>query len=128
MKKLITIILILSLFLPAAVLAESAVTGVWIATEKLSTGCPSMTYLYLAEDHTSYFVIQAFKPDGPGLGRQFVGTWEELSSGDIHVVTGNNTSITLSLAGDYAVDDSMTFYCHAPVKTLQEALEEIGYE
>ena len=124
MKRLITVILILCLLLPAAALAELPdVTGVWISSELLKDGAPSMSYIYLADDHTSYFVIQAFHPDSPGLGRQFVGTWEWISTDKVFVKTGNNTSTTLRILGDYSFEETtLTIYLHAPVLTVQDLL------
>ena len=71
MKKLITIILILALILPASALAldESGLIGCYARYELLTTGCPSMTMLYLGENHVSFFLIQSFREDEPGLGR-----------------------------------------------------------
>ena len=130
MKKLIVSILIVALLLPVAALAEdvSSIVGVWVSHELLTTGAPSMSYLYLAEDHTSYYVIQAFKPDGPGLGRQFVGTWEITGPDEIDVKTGNTTHVTMTITGDYSYDQNMTIYCHTPTMTVQDILNSLGYE
>ena len=97
MKKLITIILILALILPAAALADdSAVVGCWAHYELQTDGTPVMSMLYLAEDHTCYFVIQAFHHDEPGIGRTHIGTWEYRSDGTVYAKTGNSTSTELS--------------------------------
>ena len=102
MKKLITIILILALILPAAALAdEKNVVGCWGTYETLSTGAPAMTMLYLAEDHTCYFLTQMFGPDEPAIGRQYVGTWEMKSDGNVYIKTGNNTDMTLVFSNEY---------------------------
>lgn len=124
MKKLITAILILAMLLSTAALAEQPnVTGVWISTELLKDGAPSMAYVYLADDQTSYYVIQAFHKDEPGLGRQYVGTWEWTGEDTIFVKTGNNTSTNLRILGDYSLDEStLTIYLHAPVLTVQDLL------
>lgn len=128
MKRFICLLLVLLLF-PLVSFADdlSAVVGVWLASELLTTGCPSMSYLYLAENHKSYFVIQSFKEDGPGLGRQFVGTWYISDDGTVVVQTGNNTQTILTLAGDYSLDQNMKIYCHTPTLTLQDVLAQLGY-
>ena len=109
MKKLITVILILALILPAAALASgmNSPVGCWAQYELLTTGAPSMCMLYLAENHTCYYVIQSFHEDEPGLGRQFVGTWEQQADGTVLAKTGNNTSTTLRFSDDYTVAMNM---------------------
>ena len=102
MKRLITVILILALLLPAAALAdEKDVIGCWGAYEILTTGAPSMIMVYLAEDHTCYYVNQMFRPDEPAFGRQYVGTWEMLSNGFVYIKTGNNANMTLMFSNEY---------------------------
>lgn len=124
MKKLITVFLILALILPAAAIADdSDIIGVWVSTEILEEGSPQMSYLYLAEDHTCYFVIQMFHKNEPGIGRQYVGKWETLSSGDIYAKTGNNTSTTMRVSGNYAMNrETGTIYTHVLTTTLNELL------
>jgi hypothetical protein len=94
MKKLITVILILCLFLPAAAFAisESDVIGCYAYYEKLVSGAPAMYMIYFGPNHTCYYLIQAFSEDEPSLGRAYVGTWEVQSDGTIFAKTGNNTS------------------------------------
>ena len=130
MKKLFIIILIFALLLPFVVLAEdaSSFVGVWVSHELLTTGAPSMSYLYLAEDHTSYYVIQSFKPDAPGLGRQYVGTWEITGPGEVYIKTGNNSYVSMTVTGDYSYDQNMKIYCHTPTMTVQDILKTLGYE
>ena len=104
MKKLLTIILILALLLPGiALAADSDAVGCWVHYEKLTTGTPSCTMLYLAENHVCYFLIQAFHEDEPGLGRAFVGTWDWDSDGIVIAKTGNNTTTTLAFYPTYQV-------------------------
>lgn len=122
MKKLITVILILTLLLPVISLAET--TGAWLSMDILETGAPTMTWLYLADGGTCYFVIQAFHPDEPGLGRQFVGTWHE-TSGGVWAKTGNNTDTTLKIYGDYAMDtETGNIFLYVPVITLRDLVGE----
>ena len=109
MKKLITVILILSLLLPAAAMTEElGIVGCWSHYELQTTGAPEIKTLYLAEDYTCYFIIQAFKPDGPGLGRSYVGTWELLDDGSVYAKTGKNTDMILRFADGYYVAYDVT--------------------
>lgn len=102
MKKLIILFLIFALFLPAAALAgESDVIGCWGHYDVLTDGAPAMTMLYLAEDHTCYFLTQMFRADKEGFGRTFIGTWEYQSDGSVFVKTGKNTSITFIFSETY---------------------------
>ena len=125
MKKLIAFLLIAALILPSACLADdSDVVGVWLYSDLLNTGAPSMAYIYLAEDHTCYYAVQAFNTDSPGFGRQYVGTWDKISSDKVYVKTGENTSTILLLAGDYAVaETTLDIYCHVPVLNLSDYLD-----
>ena len=98
MKKLLSVVLILAILLPFAAFADdSAVVGCWAHYEMQTDGTPSMAMLYLAEDHTCYFLIQAFHHDEAGLGRTHVGTWKIQSDGSIYAKTGNNTDMELTL-------------------------------
>ena len=104
MKKLLAVVLILALLLPVAALADdSDVVGCWAHYELLTTGCPAMEMIYLAEDHTCYFLIQSFDHDAAGLGRTHVGTWEMQSDGTVLAKTGNNSSTVLYFSPGYQV-------------------------
>jgi hypothetical protein len=110
MKKLITIILIVAMILPAAVIAEEGMTspvGCWAGYELQTTGTPAMYMIYLAEDHICYYLIQSYNKDEPDLGRQFVGTWEQKADGSVSAKTGNNTTTTLRFADNYTVAMNM---------------------
>ena len=102
MKKLFALILALALLLSSAALADGVV-GCWAHYELLTTGCPSMEMIYLAEDHTCYFIIQSFDHDAAGLGRTFVGTWEMQADGTVLAKTGNNASTVLYFSPEYQV-------------------------
>lgn len=106
MKRFACLLLVL-LLLPLVSLAdESKYVGCWASYDHLTTGAPAMSMLYLAEDHTCYFVIQSFHIDEPGLGRAYVGTWEVLSDGSIRAKTGDNTDTELRFydSDSYAVE------------------------
>ena len=113
MKKLITVLLILALLLPLSALADdSVVVGCWASYTLLTDGAPNMSMLFLAENHSCYYIIQSFYEDEVGLGRTYIGTWEMLSNGTVHAKTGNYAEINLEFYGDYsfAVDESMNVY------------------
>ena len=127
MKKLIAVLLILVLFLPSAVLADGPdFTGCWVHTETLTTGCPSVTFLCLTEDHRCFFLIQAFREEEAGLGRTFVGTWD-IEDGYVVAKTGNNTSTRLQFNEEYTVafcPDTFSFYIHTS-KMIDSIMNEL---
>ena len=102
MKIFFALLLALALFLSASALADGVV-GCWAHYELLTTGCPSMTMLYLAEDHTCYYLIQSYDHDEPGIGRTFVGTWEMQADGTVLAKTGNNSDTVLYFSPEYQV-------------------------
>ncbi len=115
MKKLITVVLIFALLLPAAALAdESYFSGCWVHTETLTTGCPSLTFICLTEDHKCFYLIQSFREDEAGPGRTYIGTWD-VEDGYLVAKTGENTSTRLQFSDDYSVafnPDNYQFYIH----------------
>ena len=123
MKKLITVILILVVLVPACAFAvdESDVVGCWAHYEVLETGSPSMSMLYLSEDHTCYFLIQAFRSDEAGIGRTFVGNWKIESDGTLYAKTGNNTDTRLKFSSsNIAVNvETMEVYVNITPFTLK---------
>lgn len=113
MNKLITIVLIMVLILPAAALAdESDVIGCWAHYEVLQTGAPSVAFLYLAADHTCYYLIQSYRKDEAGIGRTHVGTWEMLADGSVSAKTGNRTETVLAFPTSYGygVDSNLNIF------------------
>lgn len=102
MKKLFSLILALALLLPSAVLADGPV-GCWASYEMTDSGTPNMQMLFLAEDHTCFYLVQTYHDDEPGIGRQLVGTWEMQPDGMVIAKTGNNTKTRLTFSDDYAV-------------------------
>jgi len=97
MKKLITIILILALLLPAAALAvdESKVVGCWAHYEHPNSKTLAMECLYLEEDHKCYFMLQIFYPWSVGNGTAYIGTWEANEDGTITAQIGDDTYLSL---------------------------------
>lgn len=96
MKKPIVIILITAILIlsSSGAFALSAV-GCWAHCNLTTSGYPSMTMLYLAEDYSCYYLIQSFNKEEAGLGRTFVGTWEYLDDLTVLAKTGNNVSTKL---------------------------------
>ena len=98
MKKLLALIIVLAM-LPVAVLAdESAVVGCWAHYELMKSGAPEMTVLYLAADHTCYYLVQTYSLTEADFGRTYVGTWVINDDGDIDAKIGNNARMTLTLS------------------------------
>ena len=102
MKKLIALILILAMTLPAAAFAdvpleEWVVEGNWMGFyyEGKKDENRLAVIVVLDDNNVAYYITQMFYKDEPGLGRSFIGTWEILADNIIHVVTGNNTSMNL---------------------------------
>ena len=120
MKKLLAMILILALLVPALALAdESDVIGCWVHYELLTTGAPSVTFLYLAEGGVCYYLIQTYKPDDVGMGRTFVGTWEFDKEDTVTAKTGNNAKTTLYFSPDGSVAmDTRTMQIYVNLSVL----------
>ena len=90
MKKLITIILIIALLLPAAALAdESGITGFWAHCGMNEDNTPFMIVYYLSEDHVCYYLLKSFSSFYGYVERDEVGTWELQEDGTIKTVVGN---------------------------------------
>ena len=114
MKRLICVVLILFLLIPAAALADADFSGCWVSTETLATGCPSVTFLCLREDHTCFYLIQSFREEEAGPGRTFIGTWD-VQDGVVVAKTGNNTTTSLLFNEEFTVGydpSTLKFYIH----------------
>lgn len=98
MKRFFCIVLVLVL-LPLFALADPEIDffSGYAHMELFKDGAPVMYMIYFNEDHTCYFVVQSFHPDGPGIGRAHVGAWEYTSDGDIYAETGDNTGTTFHI-------------------------------
>ena len=105
MKKLIAIILIIALAVPALAMAESplSIIGCWAHYELQTSGAPQMTMLYLAEDHTCYYMIRSFQPGEEGNGRVYAGTWEMDENCTVTAKTGENSTTVLRFSDGYFV-------------------------
>ena len=122
MKKLLAVFLILALLLPVAAFADdSDVVGCWASYQLLTTGCPCMTMLYLADDYTCYYFTQMYEHDEVGLGRTFIGSWEMQRDGSVFVKIGNYATLTLELYGsnNFAVSDTLDVYVNITEFTLK---------
>ena len=128
MKKLLLFVLIVALLLSfsAALAEDSYFSGSWVHTEMLETGCPSVTFICLTEDHKCFFLIQSFREDEAGPGRTYVGTWE-VEDGYLVAKTGNNTSTRLQFNEGYTVafcPDTFSFYIHTS-KMIDSIMNEL---
>ena len=97
MKKLITMLLILALALPAAALADVKawmLDGTWTYTDYMNDGV-GIVSLYMTEDGKAYYTAQAFIGEEPGISRAFVGSWEFTGPDTVLVTIGENTQIEL---------------------------------
>lgn len=116
MKKVISVLLVLVLLIPAfAFASESDIVGCWASYTVLNDGAPSMSMLYLSADHTCFYLVQMFHPEREGLGRTYIGTWKLNGDGTLYVKTGNNTDMTLrfSDSGNLAVNmETMEVYAN----------------
>lgn len=98
MKKLIAVLLALILLVPVLALADdSDVVGCWASYGVQNNGAPVFNMLYLAENHTCYYIVQSFDVSEAGIGRTYVGTWEIMDDGTLYAKTGNNTDTRLKL-------------------------------
>lgn len=86
--------------------------------EVAKDGSPYMSIIYLAEDHTCYYLTQMFSTDEPRLGRAYVGTWETLDDGKIFAKIGENTSRTLKLSALGSLVDVDTMEVFSPFDAL----------
>ena len=114
MKKLLTLLLVLALLLPAAALAidEADIIGCYAYHGTLDTGAPSMIMICLGPNHTCYCIAQAFGVDDAGIGRAHVGTWEIRPDGTVSADVGNDTNKELIISDDaaYAYDKELDRY------------------
>jgi hypothetical protein len=121
MRKLITVILILALLLPAAAMALDKEIDFYYGyahIEILRDGSPVMYTIYFAEDQTCYFNVQAFYHDEPGIGRSHVGVWGYTADGEVFAKTGNNTDITFHINSSGALVDKETMQVYEPISAL----------
>ena len=111
MKKLIAVVLILVVLIPACAFAidESDVVGCWAHYDVLETGEPCMSMMYLSEDNTCYYLIQLFHVDEAGLGRTYVGNWELIDDDSLYAKIGNNSDVNLRFTSDGIAIDVETY-------------------
>ena len=124
MKKLIALILFVTMLLPASALTdESDVVGCWVHYSVLTNGAPGVEFLYLSEDHTSYYLIQTYKPTEAWNGRTHVGTWVMNEDGTVTAQVGNVATINLSFSDEYtlAMSDLLSVFVNITPFTLAGA-------
>ena len=116
MKKLITIIMVLALFLPAAVIAEEPdcdAAYVHIEMNEKDHDAPFIAAIKFAQNNTCYYCEQTFYSDRPGQSNALIGTWEMTSDGEVLVKLGNlNAAFTLHFLKDGGLinTDTMMIY------------------
>ena len=111
MKKLLAVILILAMLLPAAATALEREVDYYYGyghIEVTKSGTPFIAVIYFAEDQTCYYLAQMFKSDEPGLGRAYVGTWGYTADGKVFAKIGENTSATFSISSLGSIIDTET--------------------
>ena len=111
MKKIVILLLVVSLLLPAAAFALDREVDPYYGyahIEIAKDGSPFMSVIYFAEDQTCYFLTQLFRHDEPGLGRAYVGTWGYTADGDVFAKTGDNTTRTFKISSLGSIVDMDT--------------------
>ena len=97
MKKLLALLLILAITMPAVSTASVSawmLEDTWTHTEYTTSGV-WITSICLTEDGVAYYVVQTFSDGEPGFGRSYVGSWEFTGPDTILVIIGENTEIEL---------------------------------
>lgn len=123
MKKLVVLLLALTLLLPAISYAEELdFYCAYAHAELLNSGAPYLAMLCFSEDGTCYFTCQMFSPDEPMTGRSYVGTWEYNEDGDVFAKIGENATMTLHFVrlGDVMLIDTKTLNIYSPVNILNK--------
>lgn len=123
MKKLLALILILSLLIPAASFALDREVDPYYGyahIEVSKDGTPFMSVIYFAENQTCYFLTQMFWADEPGLGRAYIGTWGYTADGDVYAKTGDNTDITFAISSLGSLVDKETMDVYEPFSCLMK--------
>ena len=111
MKKLITVILILALLLPAAAMASVSswlYEDTWVHTDYGKSGGVTIEAICLHEDGTAFYVVQSFTAEEPGFSRAFVGSWEVSGPDTIHVVIGENAEMEMCYSSYNMIYDIQT--------------------
>ncbi|MBO7662896.1 MAG: hypothetical protein J6U01_05955 [Clostridia bacterium] len=100
MKKLIALFFALALAVSAASCESMTIDEFcyyygYGHIEVTKSGAPAMSIIYLAEDHTCYYLTEMFNKEAPVFGRAYVGTWELMADGSIFAQVGENATRTL---------------------------------
>ena len=91
MRKLIAIVLIIAILIPAAVLAdtEKELTGTWVGSRELADGSMVFFIVRLYGDHTALYEARGLSwDDTDGTDFVYKGTWEHRKDG-VHVIYQN---------------------------------------
>ena len=112
MRKLIAIVLILALILPAAALADPELDFYagycHVEMDEHNGDAPFFAVLHFTENHKCYYAEKKFYPDRPGQDNAFIGTWEYNDDGEVVVKIRNNTVFTLHIYKDGSLINAET--------------------
>jgi len=124
MKKIVAMILILTLLLSAAAMADTNDSVdeyyAYAHASVAKDGSPIMMIIYFAKDQTCYYVAQAFHHDSAGIGRAYVGTWGYTADGYIFAKIGDNTSLKLKPSVLGSLVDTETMSVYEPFSVLMD--------
>lgn len=116
MKKLIAVILLLSLFIPFSSFADPSLDffAAYCHSEINKDDSPFFAVLYFTESGNCYYSEKSFTASAPGQDNAYIGTWEYNDDGDIAVKFRQNTVFTLHLLkdGDLINTETMMIYYH----------------
>ena len=121
MKKLVILILALSLLLPAVAFAADKEVSEFYGychLEVAKDGTPFMSVIFFAPDQTCYFVTQMFRHDEPGLGRSYVGFWGYTSDGGVFAKVGDNVTLNFTISSFGDIVDKNTLDVYSKFDTL----------
>ena len=97
MKKLITVILILALLLPAAVLADATIDVyagyAHVEMVESNRDAPFISVIKFDENGTCYYCDQQFFQDRPGTSNAMIGTWEYEDSETVVIKIGRECAV-----------------------------------
>ena len=122
MKKLITLLLILTLALPALALAEeldffSAYSHVETLDSERSA--PYIATIFFKEDGTCFYCDQQFFLDRPGQSNAMIGTWKYTDDDNVVVSLGRQAlTFTLHIMANGNIINTETMSIYNPVNTI----------
>ena len=124
MKKLITMLLILAMVLPAASLADTAELDFFAAYSHVETldserSAPFIATLFFKKDGTCYYCDQQFFLDRPGQSNAMIGTWKYTDDDNVVVSLGRQAlTFTLHIMASGNIINTETMSIYNPVNTI----------